>query len=402
MALLAQQLWRKGIAAWLATFALTALVIGCGGGTDTASNGVGVGGTGTAASGLVTGYGSLIVNDVRFDVDGANFADDDGSVITPIVRARPVGWGAVVDIRSGDISRNSDNDDVATATMVTLISAIRGPVEGKDSNGHSLTVLGQLVHVNAATRYDQDAELAGLTVGTDHVEVYGYQDSNGDYLATRIEKLGAAPVFYKLRGRVTSLGINGRFMMGGITISTSTSATRGDVPNLHEGDLVRVRLYKEALLGAYPADIVKPIERRLSDFTSNHIEGLVSDFTLPSSPFKVDGVTVQATDNVVTGSLANNKRAYVDGSIQNGVLVATRVVVKNESDDDKRFKLIGVATSLNLDAQTFQLKGLTVNYAGARIDNDRPIAEVTSHLVEVEGKPSGTGAGFVATRIKLR
>jgi hypothetical protein len=398
MAHLAQQLWRKGIAAWLATFALATLVIGCGGGTDTASNGVGVGGTGTAASGLVTGYGSLIVNDVRFDVDGANFADEEGASISPQVSARPVGLGSIVDIRSGEVSRNSDNDDVATATVVTLVSAIKGKVEGKGSN--SLTVLGQTVNVNAATLYDQDAGLDGLAIGNE-VEVYGYQDSTGAYLATRVEKQGQAPAFYKLRGRVASLGLNHSFTMGGITINTST--VQNNMPSLHAGDLVRVRLVKTALSnGVYLAMVVAPIERNLSSFASNHIEGLISDFTSLAATFKVDGVEVRASANVVTGTVANNVRVNVDGSVQSGVLVATRVLVKSEADDDKRFKLIGLATTLDTTAKTFSLKGLTVSYASAQIDNGRQPAEINNHIVEVEGKPSGTGAGFVATRIRLR
>ncbi len=397
MAHLAQQLWRKGIAAWLATLALTALVIGCGGGTDTASNGVGVGGTGTAASGLVTGYGSLIVNDVRFDVDGANFADEDGASISPQVAARPVGLGSIVDIRSGEVSRNSDNDDVATATVVTLVSAIKGKVENKGSN--SLTVLGQTVNVNAATLYDQDLGLDGLAIGND-VEVYGFQDSTGAYLATRIENQGPAPVFFKLRGHVTAVLDSHSFTMGGITINTNN--VQNNMPQLHVGDLVRVRLVKTALSnGVYLAMVVAPIERNLSGFASSHIEGLVSDFTSPSQPFKVDGVAVSASANVVTGTIANNQRATVDGSISNGVLVAARLVVKDQSIDDRRFKLIGVATSQNLTSHTFLLKGLTVNYASAEIDNG-PEAQINNHMVEVEGKPSGTGAGFVATRIKLR
>jgi Domain of unknown function (DUF5666) len=396
MSHLAQQLWRKGFVAWLATFGLAAMVIGCGGGTDTASNGVGVGGTGTAASGLVTGYGSLIVNNVRFDVDDANFADEDGTRITPVITDRPVGLGAVVDIRSGGISRNSDDDDVATATVVTLISAIKGPIEGKGSS--SLTVLGQTVHVNAATLYDQDQGLNGLAVGN-NVEVYGYQDSNGDYLATRIEK--QVSLFYKLRGRVATLGDNRSFTLGDITIDTSS--VQNNMPNLQVGDLVRVRLTKTPLSnGAYQAVIVVPVERNLASFATTHIEGLVSDFTSLSAVFKVDGVPVSASNNVVTGSLSNNQRVKVDGSVRNGVLVATRVVVDDEAEDDRRFKLIGVATGLNLGTQTFSLKGLTVNYATAEIRDNRPIAEVNNHLVEVEGKPSGNGTGFVATRIRLR
>ena len=57
--------WTRPLATVLA---IPLLMAGCGGG-------VGTGGTGTYAAGPITGFGSVIVNDIRFD-DGAAMADD--------------------------------------------------------------------------------------------------------------------------------------------------------------------------------------------------------------------------------------------------------------------------------------------------------------------------------------
>ncbi|MEY2843995.1 MAG: hypothetical protein RI920_2032, partial [Pseudomonadota bacterium] len=175
MAHLAQQLWRKGIAAWLATLALTALVIGCGGGTDTASNGVGVGGTG--AGGPVTGYGSIIVNGIHFEFGGASFVtedepdgDDQSDEDRPSTQVdRPVGLGTVVSIQGGKV-RQEGGDDRADATLITLISAIKGPISAIQDN--TITILGQKVDVDDSTQYETGHELATLRVNH-NVVVYG-------------------------------------------------------------------------------------------------------------------------------------------------------------------------------------------------------------------------------------
>jgi hypothetical protein len=54
-----------------------ALLAACGGG------GVGTGGTGSFASGPITGFGSIIVNDVHYDESQARVEADDGSTRNP-------------------------------------------------------------------------------------------------------------------------------------------------------------------------------------------------------------------------------------------------------------------------------------------------------------------------------
>ena len=390
---------------WVAGLLAAILVIGCGGGTDTASNGVGVGGTGAAATGPVTGYGSLIVSNVRFDVEDASFASDEGSSLslTSTQRVRPVGLGAIVDIRAGVIGRNTDNDEVATATVVTVISAIRGPVTAKPSST-SLTVLGQTVNVNSATQYDQDNGLAGVSVGN-NVEVYGYQDANGAYLATRIEVLSTTPTSYKLRGKVSSVTSSSVFTMGGITLSIPGSGStliRMPSGGLHAGDLVRVQFGPSAIsANNFLVTALSAIDVSAVKATSTHMDGIVSNFTSVSQTFKVDGVTVSVPSTAtVTGTLANNKRASVDGTVTNGVLVASSVQVRDDSGSDVTFKLIGLVSNLNTGAQTFSLKGLTVSYGSATFEGGTASNLGNNRMVEVEGRLTTTG--FIATGIRLR
>ncbi len=402
---------------WIGALA-AAVMLGCGGGdggSSTAGNGVGTGGTG-AAAGPVTGYGSLIVNNTRFDVDALReFDNDDGERVSITDRVQPVGLGTTVDIRSGAITRNSDDDDVAKATTVTVISAIKGLVEVAPS-GNSLVVLGQAVKVNEATQYGTaNRVLSDLTLNTP-VVVYGYQEATGAYLATRIETLASPPQLYKLRGRVTSVGssVSRRFKMGevngvgGITVDT-TALTLGSLPALGSTVVVRLNTLPSAT-GVYRAVLpLNTVDRTPTEATRSGIEGIVSGYTPGNQAFKVDGVAVLITNNTqVTGTLADNRRVSVEGNVVNRVLVATKVTVRADDGDDlaSSYKLIDRLNTLSTSSNTFVLKNLTVHYdASTRIEGCRTSPCSESDLqgdpyVEVEGRPTSTG--FTATRIRLR
>ena len=78
-----------GLGRWwrslLALVLVAAVAVGCGGGGGSTSvAGVGSGGTGSFTSGPITGFGSIIVNGIRFDESAASASgsikDDDGVV----------------------------------------------------------------------------------------------------------------------------------------------------------------------------------------------------------------------------------------------------------------------------------------------------------------------------------
>jgi hypothetical protein len=69
------------------TLSTAALLLACGGGGGGIA-GVGTGGTGSFSVGTVTGFGSVFVNGVRYDDDGARLVDDD-SKVTILGRRQP-------------------------------------------------------------------------------------------------------------------------------------------------------------------------------------------------------------------------------------------------------------------------------------------------------------------------
>ncbi|MEY4765754.1 MAG: hypothetical protein RI907_2427 [Pseudomonadota bacterium] len=409
MAHLARKLLHTGLMPWLVGLFAAALIVGCGGGTDTASNGVGVGGTG-AAAGPVTGYGSLIVNDIHFEFGNARFttedaadsgqgvSNDQGDESTPSASEdRPVGFGTMVNITSGDVVREANGDDRAQASIITLVSAIKGPISAitidqANPDVGTLTVLGQTVKVDASTQYADNHDLSQLAV-QDKVVVYGNLDSStGIYQATRVE-YRAHLLSYKVRGYITGKTTTS-LTLRGLTVTLPLSARN---QTWSVGQLVRVRM-----LASVPnvAMVVQAVGARLNDGVKARQTGMIT--CTSSTTCLLDGVPLnfsQATG--VPSQLTSGKRLEVEGEMRDGVLVCTKVTAEDEETNFTRnVKVRGQISRLTQSdgSGQFQLRGGLVTFSPAT--DIRGSALVNGQWVEVEGPTTGDGTATVqATRI---
>ena len=173
-------------------------LLGCGGGGGGDGNnqvsGIDRGGI-TIAQGPINGFGSVIVNGVRYSTTGATITIDD----------QP---GVESDLRVGQVVRVEGQLDAGgttgTATRVSYDDDVEGPIQSIDRSA-TLVVLGQTIMVGPSTSFDDrisPRSLAGLAVG-DRIEVSGLVTAGGVIEATRIElkpassavelKGGAAP-----------------------------------------------------------------------------------------------------------------------------------------------------------------------------------------------------------------
>ena len=134
---------------------LTGLVVsGCGsGGGDV--GGVDSGGTGSFASGTIAGFGSIIVNDIRYDDRQAVVADAYGNQ-----RSRQdLRLGMVVEIEgsalvtapAGALHRRE-----GIARVIRLGAEIRGPLQSVDAGNSRLVVLGQSLEITPATIFGDE------------------------------------------------------------------------------------------------------------------------------------------------------------------------------------------------------------------------------------------------------
>lgn len=379
-----------GLAAALMLGTAFAPLSGCGGG-------VGEGGTGYA-SGPITGFGSVIVNDIVFDDSVAAVEDSDGASRT---RA-DLRLGMTVEIDSGAIASGG-----ALARRVRYESAIVGPVDTLEADG--FVVLGQRIAVDESTFFDTDiaAGLSALATG-DVVEVYGLFDAGlGRLRATRVEKRTTAPLAYRVRGIVNALDATG--LQPTLRVGTAVFAfgAATNVPaNLAVGRFVRmfVSTTPPGVLGRYQVLRFGEALRDLPDTDGVSLKGHVNAFT-SLADFRVDGRPVDASPPaVVNGAVVLGARVEVFGRWRAGVLQAERVVVRSDQSEREGFELRGPIESVAADRTSLRLRNVTVTLTGTTTYENGTAADlVPGRQIEVRGRVSiGNGARLDALSVKFR
>jgi hypothetical protein len=339
-----------GASMWLGIALCIALLAGCGGG-------VGTGGTGSFASGPITGFGSIIVNDVHYDESQARVEADDGST-----RSRDdLRLGMVVEVEADEV-----RNDAATARRVRIVSELIGRVDAV-GNG-SLVVNGLTVRSNAGTVYDPAfaGGLAGVAVGT-VVQVFGLSaGATGEVLATRVEPQ-ADSSSYKFRGTVSALDVQARtFRIGSQVFVFPVQVAGAD--QLANGALVQLRVEPErdsqqrwrvtSINGAAP----QPQENQ-----AVKTNGLITQFTSLAN-FQVGTWTIDASSaEIEDGPLALGRRVKVEGTLRGGVVVASKVRVVGQDGDDA-FETRGRIMAIDPVARTFELNGNRGRVSYARTD----------------------------------
>jgi Domain of unknown function (DUF5666) len=383
---------------------LTAAVLaaGCGGG-----GGVDTGGTGTTtafSSGRISGFGSIIVNGIRFDDSTARVFDDDG-----VERGRgDLKLGMVTGVNAGAVTVDTSTGlSNSKATEIRYGSEIKGPVQALNAAAGTLTVIGQSVKVDTATVFeDLPTGLAGVQVGN-LLEVYGFLDrSTGSYTATRIERK-LSLLSYKVVGPISALDANAKtFSIGGISIGYGLFNVSA-LPTLSNGLDIRATLQTIPKGNVWTATALSSNTPVVADGAQTELEGFITDF-VSTSNFKVAGVAVNASGsglvfkNGTAAQLANGVAVEVEGVTRGGVLAASQIEVKSKGGGGQEFQLFGAIESVNAATQSFVLRGTTVSYsASTRIDNGSAANLLVGASVEVRGVLSGSGNQFVATRLKF-
>ena len=380
----------------LLAVALAAVLGSCGGG-------VGSGGTGSFASGPITGFGSVIVGGVRFDDGTAAVEDADGGR-----RSRDeLRLGMTVEIESSAISIDATGSS-ASARSIRFESELAGLVGAVDVAGGGFTLLGQRVAVDASTVFDNRLEggLALLRVGQ-ALEVYAVYDTAGArYRATRVEPATLATGL-RLRGPLAQVDLGAQTLRIGSTVYSYAGASAVPV-GLAAGQFVRLRLSLVVLPTA--RWVVQSFATALQtppDADGVKVEGLISAFT-SERVFSVGGRPVDASVASFpsgTAGLAAGVRVVVEGTLRSGTLRASKVqIVSDQEVRDRGFELNGAISAVNSAQATIELRGVTVSTARSdlRFDNGTPANLVVGAVVEVRGGLAADRRTLEAVRIRFR
>lgn len=372
--------------------ALAGAVAGCGGG-------VGVGGTGSFASGPITGFGSVIVNGIRFDDSGAQIEVEDGSTL----RRDQLGLGMFAEVEGGAVG-GSASDPTATATRIRIASALVGPVTALDAGALGLEVLQQPVRITAATVFARTLPDGFASIrGTDVLEVHGYYDAaSAGMVATRIERRLLQPLVYKLRGVIGGLDtVAQRFTIGAANFSYSSPLA----PT--EGSFVLLTVETTPVGGAWVVRRIVDGRRQLGDIDRAELRGTVTAFT-SASAFSVNGQPVDASRaNFPDGTgVALGGQVEVRGALLGGTLHAVEVRLDAGGGSGGEFRLFGTVANLQAGAQTFEVQGqaqrFTVGYAQAQFDGGSAADLADGRAVEVRADAVAGSEVLVARRIRLR
>ncbi len=386
-----------GIKQRLATFVLTGLALalalsGCGGDGVVNPGSGGTGNTDTTAIGPITGFGSVIVNGVRYDDSAASVNDDKGTQI----QRDDLRLGMMVQVRGSTDSTGN----AGVATSIATFSEIKGFVDSLTPNG--FLVNGVTVLVVGSTVLDGASTISN----SDFVEVYGsFNRTRNELIATRVEK--KTPQDFKLRGVVTGWDqANSRFMLNSLTVlyagvtlpsgfddGVSVRAYGSNAPNAGQWQVSELRIAGD---GSGIGDGRLEIKGVVTGYTS------LSDFTLNDIP--VDG-----SNAVIEGGTASDIRPdawlEVEGRIESGTLVATEIEIEDQSGSgaSSEFEIKGVITSL-VSAADFVVRNTRVDASQSPQFEDGTAANlVTGACVEIKGELQSTSSGSTvkATRIKF-
>jgi hypothetical protein len=226
------------------------------------------------------------------------------------------------------IATDGPDGDTAAATQVTFNGSVQGTVSDIDAPSSALFVLGQTVHVTSQTVFGssiQPAGLSGLRSGA-VVEVSGFANSVGEWVATHIEARGQSNVS-RIVGSVQTLNqIGHTFYVNSLKIDYGNA--RVDAV-LTDGAPVTVQGVKFGADGALIANLVRASEVTHGEPGSiGRIQGLITRYS-SGAYFEVNGQPVAVgaqTKLTLPVPIGVDVEVNVTGTFDpNGVLVADSV-----------------------------------------------------------------------------
>lgn len=323
-------------------------VAGCGGGTVSVAGLPGTGGTGLFAQGPISGFGSVILNGIRFD-DTAATVQLDGLA------------GGSSELRLGMVAtvqgQRGADATLGTASSIEVWSIAQGLViQGQATPGASgqFRVAGMTLLTDPNTVFDGFSATAPVAVGQ-RVAVWGLQaGADGrSWSATRVAPVAASAV---VSSGLVSVEDSQR-TLNGLLLTGAPAGT------LAQGDLVRVQGTLSANGNSIEVLSVKPLSGSGGALPEGdaEIEGVVT--TAPSvSGFSLGTIVVDASKAVYSPANAQlfiGARVEVNGTWRSGVLQATSV----ELQDDQAPQALEISGSV----ETFNsLSNFTVR--GQRCD----------------------------------
>ena len=397
------------------SIAISTTLIACGGGSSNNSdnNQTPSSGNPITSKGIITGFGSVFINGVRFETNNSRIvSEDDGSVImqnpTNAQLQSVLGLGQVITV-SG--SQSDSNNGVANT--ISVDNELLGQISSVSSVNASFVVLGQTVSVTPNTIIDDsiieavrgteipaDLPFASIPESLDQllqlgmtVEISGLPSQNG-FEATRIEDVnnqgsGVLPTSntsssVEVKGIISGLTSNQFEINGLIVIYDTSDLDTEDFSNqaLANGQFVEVH---GSALSSTMIDATRiELENQFSDdnFLSNQDNIRTSDIAIsingasfttrlglnitPTSRTRLEVDSSNDGDNLSIGDFLDSvsgKRIKARGFSLNGSPVWTRLEIEDGTNSDLDCRLRGPVSNISGNANnfSFSIEGVVVD-----------------------------------------
>jgi hypothetical protein len=325
------------------------LLIGCSGGES---------GTGMQASsqqttvGVVTGFGSVYVNGIKFNTTQATVSIDG---VASSESSLSVGMVVTV---TGSV----DNDGInGTAMDISSRTEVKGLVSQNNYLVDStINVMGQMVKISNDTKFKSEVTgiltIDQLVADTSIVEVSGFTDGQGNIYATYVKELASGGEV-KLHGVIqdlTGTGDNSTFRIGTVTFTFHGVDTQfDDVSQAQLANGMYVYVESPNYTGGSDPLLASKISREQyadSEGSEYELEGVVTDISnLVSGEFKVNnGISIRfdtttSFEHGVQGDIQLETILEVGGSVQaDGSILADKISFRAESD----MEIEGTVTSV--------------------------------------------------------
>jgi len=379
---------------------------GGGGGIGDLLAGGGIGGTGITI-GAISGFGSVIVNDVHYNTEDAEvIINGDSWCCGNSVVESNLATGMVVRVET-----KYPADGQTVAERIVFTSNLIGPVQSItaiDSVVKILSILGQSVIIDDETQFEKNTTFNHIAENN-VLEVSGWPDEGGGIHATYINKISETlepDTEVMIKGIVTAIDdqltfrINQQVVEVDISRIDNPVTAAGQLVIVHgflddSGSLVASRLEIENELGVENADSVE-------------IEGIVSqvwsadEFILGNTEVQIDDATIfvgLTREDIMPGA-----RLLVKGALYDGVLLADEVKAKDKIDIE------GSVASVVLDDMVtgeITLRGLSplvvrINSATRIFGRASKLSDIEydQHVVKILGYATGMKY-VVASKVKV-
>lgn len=397
----------KSLTYYLCTLLLGMCLANCGGNNEEVAGIDGSGAPIASSTGTIDGFGSVIVNGVRYDSSKARIRINNA-------------LGSEEDLHTGyrvKITGTKTDNDAGVADTIEFRPDLVGIITHIDLAKEQLRVLNQLIQITNATIFDAAItpnNLEGLTIGN-QVLISGQINNEGIITATRVEP---TQQHHQLNGVIRDLDQRfSTFIIRDVTVNYS-AATLHDINNsqLTNGMRVSVSGTLDDTSTLQALDVSEVNDRFGSEIQKAEIEGFITRF-VSHTDFDVDGIHCTTTNQTeyeqgTQGQLMLGATVEIKGRVNTqGVLVAREI----EFERGYNNRIEGQVTSITLDTSgaivtgTLQIGDTSIQTTNSTRYEDKSNSQVrrfnissiqTGDFLQVSGFDNN--GIFVATKIERK